>query len=165
MAARWAAFKHARVWMAVTCATHLPPYIWCCSEEFPPSAPRLFIQVLFRFCHHSSIPLKCLKNQENRQAKKEWWAVFKTDWNWTLSLESCLIFFHFSLLLWYHCNNAPLAGTLCCLCVMWVMCCNPPLEKNKNMNMNIQHWSDRASVKKILSCFLGKEIPMDRKKE
>lgn len=49
------------VWMALTCANHLPPYIWWCSERSPHPAPRLFVQILLHYSHFSSIPLKCLK--------------------------------------------------------------------------------------------------------
>lgn len=77
------------------------------------------LPLLSLFFHYIKTPEKSAKP----------WVVFmlELDRNWTLSLNSCLIFLSF------HCffgttNNFPLAGTRCCLCVLWVMCCNPKLS-------------------------------------
>lgn len=86
----------------------------------------LIVWILLCFCLSSYIPLKCLKKKKSgkaAQATEERWAVFKMDRNWTLSL--IMFFTLHSSSSCYHCNNSPLAGTLCRLCVLWVMCCNP----------------------------------------
>lgn len=112
------------VWAALTCATHWLPYIWCRDEEsFTP-----LLASIFRHRHYSTYPQYAWEIQENQ---RRWW---KSDglylkWNQT-GIGLChsthvQTFFHFSLFLWHHCNNSPLAGTLRCLCVLWVMCCNP----------------------------------------
>lgn len=139
--AKWAAFKHAP-----ECEGRWPEqpiyHVHLVLQwGIIHSASRLFVQVFFRYCQYSSIPLICLKNQENRHRQR--WAVFKMelDWNWTLSLNSWLIFFtfHFSLFFWHHCNNSPLAGTLCCLCVLWVMWCNPKWSSSTTKKKGYEH--------------------------
>ena len=129
---------------------------WCRGEEsFTPLLASIFPSPsLFH------IPSVCLKNSERpTQVMEKWCAVFEMelDWNWTLVTQPMFkrFFFHFSPFLWHHCNNSPLAGTLRCPCVLWVMWCNPKWsslttekKKKKDMNMNIKRWSRRASAKK-----------------
>lgn len=91
----------------------------------------LIVWILLCFCLSSYIPLKCLKKKSGKaaQATEERWAVFKMDRNWTLS--RIMFFTLHSSSSCYHCNNSPLAGTLCRLCVLWVMCCNPKWRSSR----------------------------------
>lgn len=81
------------------------------------------------FLHSFKMPKKKKKSGKAAQATEERWAVFKMDRNWTLSL--IMFFTLHSSSSCYHCNNSPLAGTLCRLCVLWVMCCNPKWRSSR----------------------------------
>lgn len=100
------------------------------------------------------------------QAMKEWDGLYwKWNWNWTG--------LNHALFLWHHCNNFPFAGTLCCLCVLWVMCCNPKTKffknkKKEDMTTKPLTLGHRASVKKRKKkrfLFSWKRKPDGQKKE